>query len=119
MKFKMLFLLGLLGVFCHKDIMRQQGFTEIKNFEWKVLEAENRLNIKYWLLESPVDTIKTITVKIRVDGIDLENTFHNPTIKIDNEKGSLHPGIKCIEESWTPILTVTKTNVESVRFYMR
>ena len=119
MKFKLLILVGFIGLFCIKDIMIQQGFTEIEDFEWKVNEAGNQLNLKYWLIESPVDTIKTVTVQIRVEGIDLENTYKNPTVKIDNDEKSFHKGEKCIEESWVPTMTITPTNIEDIRFFIK
>jgi hypothetical protein len=99
--------------------MLQQGFHEIKDFEWKIIEEDNRLNVKYWLLDSPVDSIQTIVVHIRADGINIENTFENPTIKLDIEEKSLHPGIKCIEENWVPAITISKQNIEKIRLYIK
>ena len=119
MRVKILILFCFLWLFCHKDIMIQHGYTEIKDFEWKVIEEENKLNIKYWIIDSPVDTITTATVKIKVEGIDLENTFNNPTVKLDSDDKSLHVGAKCIEESWIPAITITKTNIEEIRFYVK
>ena len=45
MKMKLLLLISLLCLFCHKDIMLQQGYNEIKEFEWKIIEEQNRLKV--------------------------------------------------------------------------
>jgi len=66
-----------------------------------------------------VDTIHTVTVKIRVDGIDLENNFDKPTIKLDNDEKSLHRGVKCFEESWIPALTITPKNIDKIQVYIK
>ena len=96
--------------------MIQQGFTKTTDFDWKVIEAENKLNIKYW---PTADTLSTVIVKIKVEGIDLENTFRNPTVKLDNDKKSPYIGTKCVEESWIPAITITNTNIEDVRLYVK
>ena len=119
MKFKISILLGFLFLFCHKDIMLQNGYVEIKQYDWKVNEAENVLNLKYWLIESPVDTIKSMMIKLNVEGIDLENTFTNLTVKLDNDKNSLHTGTKCVEASWSPAIQITKKNIKKIRVYIK
>lgn len=99
--------------------MLQRGFYEIKNFEWNVVEEENKLNVKLWLADSPVDTISTLIIKIKVEGIDLENTSKNPMVRLDIEEKSLRKGEKCIEKSWIPAISITKTNIEEIHLFVK
>jgi len=120
---KMYIKLSMLAIFifisCHKDIMLKQGFVEIKMFDYKFNEEENKLDIKFWLAEVPLDSVTNVVVKLRAEGIDMENSFNNPTVILDSEENSLHKGSKCIEQSWIPALTTKKENIEKIRLYVK
>lgn len=109
----------LIFLSCYKDIMLKQGFVEVKVFNYKFNEEENKLDIKFWLADVPLDSILNVVLKVRVEGIDLENSFNNPTVILDMEENSLHKGSKCIEQSWIPAITTKKENIEKVRLYVR
>lgn len=104
---------------CHKDIMLKQGYREIENFYWNVDNELNKLQIKFLPSETHVDTIGTVIIRIRVDQIDVENIYKNPTVKIDLEEGSIYYKQKIIEEFWIPAIEINNENIEEIKLFIK
>ena len=118
-----LFLLFLLSfnifLFCHKDIMMQEGYIEIVDFELKIDKELNQLNVKFCPFNTQIDSVTRVIMKINVDGIELENIYENSTIILANDKDSKYFGQKIIETNWIPSLDVTTDGFKGVRLYIK
>jgi len=112
-----LILLSLL--FCHKRSYIGSGLIEIKNFEWQLDSDNNRLYIKYYLQDVPVDTIISTVVQVTVKGVTIENHFEDPTVVLDVDENSARKGEQCIEEEWVPVVTLSNESLQHVKLFIR
>ncbi len=111
--------LALIFLSCHKDPMLHRGYVAVETFNWNVDEDLNQLNIKLSPSDAPLEAISSLLVHIRVDQIDLENEFINPTIRMDTNEMSPYHGTKIIEKKWIPSLVISATTLEFVRVYVK
>ncbi|MBN1155783.1 hypothetical protein JXB12_12765 [candidate division KSB1 bacterium] len=104
---------------CHKTVYRDDHLIEIKKFDWQLESEFNRLNIKFYLKDVPIENFVSTVVRLTIDGVTIENRFPDPTVVLDLDTDSTRKGERCVREEWTPAVQISNKSIQNIRLFIQ